>query len=409
MKGYPVLRDYRHGNRVSPYIKRNENRMPSTVTAAWTRSNIVAIHLERVRLRQVQTTQIGCAVLGSDQTFFRAIQPAGLQAYLASHTMDGDVLAALHLNRLAGGEFEFRDAVELAGPDGRRVKCVTEEEAIQDLQTFLGGFQNLTLMAIDEETVKEVLAILEPSTVKKFQTFQTVLSSLMEEKSGMELDDFYSENCGQMKAFSTAEDVSRYLKEAFIKCSDNDFQRRTKIILANIAAKLKEVTIKEILKEGIQTNQMLTKENSIICIFKEMFQEYMDIAAPVEELKTTFEVISSFKPSVSTSITGRQLSLEIIDSDTEDDEPENQCSEYFEKNVEKEDNMPSHIIEITDDESDSFEHDYEFDEWQTCDCSKETCDGDECRDKEQPALEFENESITMDPIQPGSSAENHSV
>ena len=41
---------------------------------------IVTVHIRTVEFEKLHLSQIGCAVVGSDQAFFRAIKTAGLEA-----------------------------------------------------------------------------------------------------------------------------------------------------------------------------------------------------------------------------------------------------------------------------------------------------------------------------------------
>ena len=68
--------------------------------------------------------------------------------------MDGDVLKAMHMVELDRGRFEFREKMELTERQGKKAICVTEEEALTDLEKFLQNFSNVTLMTIDEKTIK---------------------------------------------------------------------------------------------------------------------------------------------------------------------------------------------------------------------------------------------------------------
>ena len=52
------------------------------------------------------------------------------------------------------GRFEFREKMELTERQEKKAICVTEEEALTDLEKFLQNFSNVTLMTIDEKTIK---------------------------------------------------------------------------------------------------------------------------------------------------------------------------------------------------------------------------------------------------------------
>ena len=50
---------------------------------------IVTVHIRTVEFEKLHLSQIGCAVVGSDQAFFRAIKTAGLETYVPAAEQDG--------------------------------------------------------------------------------------------------------------------------------------------------------------------------------------------------------------------------------------------------------------------------------------------------------------------------------
>ena len=329
---------------------------------------IVTVHIKRVKLDQIYLSQIGCAVVGSDQTFFKAIKPSGLETFLSDNQMDADVLKAMHMVEQDNGGFEFREKMELTEQQEKKEFCVTEEEAMRDFSLFLRGFTNVTLMAIDEQTIKILLERNKKIKVKHFTTFQDILGEHMPEKAGTELEDFFSEFCSadQIKSYSTAADISYYLKKVFLKCTERSFVDVATKRVRQVLEKLEEGEIdmekvlagKKSLKDGtLDEKMMILLKDDFLQERSNFIRSIGENERKVETKNVLFEMFDSFRPSVSTSISGRKMRSEIInsDSESEDDDFQNskrcKVSAEFVENIKKEEAFDVEaLIEISDDE-----------------------------------------------------------
>ena len=243
--------------------------------------------------------------------------------------MDADILKALHMVKLADGRFEFRESIELKEERSNTKFCVSEEEALRDFESFLDKFSNITLMAIDEEIIKIVWERTgKIKNVKKFTTFQDLLSQHLPLKVGTELSDFYEEFCpaDKIESYSNAEDISGYLKKAFIACIKKsfDFSAKETMRLVNETLDYVENVYDEIIiKEDVGS----LDEKMLIMLIEDFVQKRSNFTRPVSELKiqhetrkVVFKMLDFFRPSVSASISGREVRPETIRSESEGEE-----------------------------------------------------------------------------------------
>ena len=180
--------------------------------------------------------------------------------------------------------------------------CESENDGLKDLEVFLKQFKNCILLAIDKETIHVILDKFRKAKIgmeiKGFFTWPTILKKLLQNKVGTELEDFYSEFCNEeIKTYSTAQDVSSYLKKAFLKCVEMS------IPSLNIVKTTKDLA-NDSKSENIPRN---SDEND------------------------TIEVYNSFRPSVSTKMSAMKMDTLEISSDSETEEESRKISEPKQK------------------------------------------------------------------------------
>ena len=106
---------------------------------------VVSVHVEVFRSSKSPTTkltQIGCSVWGKEQKrFFRAVKPNGLEKYLDTCKLGGDLLRALHMTREDDGSFQFRSQFDIIADD-KKIVCVEERRALKDFIEYLRNIPN---------------------------------------------------------------------------------------------------------------------------------------------------------------------------------------------------------------------------------------------------------------------------
>ena len=257
---------------------------------------IVAIHIETFKTKSSQNVdlcQIGCSVIGknSQKSFFRPIIPSSLPQFLDNYKMEGDLLKVLHMVNVDMDRFEFREKMEEIKEEQYKKFCVSEKMALKELGTFLKGLKNCILFAIDKETIQ---VIVEKNSreniginIKGFLTWPDVLRKFVPSKSGMELEDFYSEFFpGDMKTYSTAKDVSSYLQKSLLRCIELSIPSLNIVKSPTDFQKLSEFNAKP----------------------KKM------------EKNETIEVFNSFRPSVSTKMSAMKMDTLEISSDSDEEQ-----------------------------------------------------------------------------------------
>ena len=152
-------------------------------------------------------TQIGAckgnSVCNAEAQFFKAIAPKNLDYYLENYKLDGDLLQNLHMQKNNSGKFEFRKQFEI--PDEGRVvpQCVSEENALEELSSYLTTVRNCIIVSLNEENIKllvnrmKVLGItnkrIRMDSVKGFCTWSSYLceTGASKEDLDQEFEDWY--------------------------------------------------------------------------------------------------------------------------------------------------------------------------------------------------------------------------
>ena len=62
----------------------------------------------------------------------RAIKPHGLEKYIDTYKLGGDLLKALHMTKENDGTFQFRSQFEIID-EKRKILCVDEGKALEDM------------------------------------------------------------------------------------------------------------------------------------------------------------------------------------------------------------------------------------------------------------------------------------
>jgi len=265
--------------------------------------SVVSIHVEVFRSSKSSTTkltQIGCTLWGQElQGFFRAVKPRGLEKYLDTCKLGGDLLRALHMTREDDGTFQFRSQFEIIEHE-KKINCVEERKALKDLLQYLRKIPNCLLLGVDEDTI----AILDQrlrdekkeklkNIVSGFTCWKLVLKYLkIDGYRKIDLEEFYSDMVkAPLPSFVSAKDISEVLLKA------------VRHVMTRLA------------KEGSDQLQMFyTLCRKIEFLSKPRRVEY-DRKAPVENL----EVYSSLRPFVSATISAQQMEQVAISSESEDD------------------------------------------------------------------------------------------
>jgi len=209
---------------------------------------LVCVHIETFKVSNessISLTQIGCTtalnVMGEKETFFQPIKPARLDHLLENFKMEGDLLKALHMTD-ENGKFEFRAQFEeRKRKEKNKIFCTSEEEALGKLIQYLEKFQNVILFAVDEDTLKVILGKLaqfrrdKDIPVAGFTTWPKVLNKCTRfagktiHETASDLEDFYSQHCGEVSGYISALDVANFLRKSIKKLCANyapRFERR---------------------------------------------------------------------------------------------------------------------------------------------------------------------------------------
>jgi len=278
--------------------------------------NIVVVHIELFRSRKQSSTsltQIGCAVPGSDDSFFRSIKPSGLEKYLDCYKLGGDLLQALHMTREDDGTFLFRKQFENVGKCNKIV-CVEESEAISSLIIYLKRYPNCVILSVDEDTVAILTKKLGMDEVEKlkvvgFTYWKRVLKYLdVEDYKNVDLEDY----CGdELPSYKSALDIAKILMKSVDAVSS---QR----------------------KHGRKSFQ---------CDFFKLCKRIDSLSKPKRLMREKgdgnehIEVYSSFRPTMAATISAHKLEQIVISSES-DSEPEEtgesqtwlwQTIEYYEE------------------------------------------------------------------------------
>ena len=133
---------------------------------------IISVHIELFRSNKspsTKLTQIGCVVPGLKQSkFFKAIKPRGLEKYLDTYKLGGDLLQALHMTREDDGSFQFRSQFEIV-EDAQKIVCVEESEALEGFLNFLENFPNCVILGVDEDSISIIVKKLKEANKVKFR------------------------------------------------------------------------------------------------------------------------------------------------------------------------------------------------------------------------------------------------
>jgi len=280
-------------------LKQKEKKSPMIQKGMYP---IISVHIEISRSNKspsTKLTQIGCIASGlKDAKFFKAIKPSGLEKYLDSYKLGGDLLQALHMTREDDGTFLFRSQFEIV-EDGQKIVCVEESEALKGFLDFIENFPNCVLLGVDEDTVSIIVKKLKEvnkekfrQLVKGFTYWKRLLKYL---KVGgyrnIDLEEYYTQMVQrELPSFNRASDIAEVLLKAAM-----------------------EVTSK---KEKYSTKHFYKLCKRIECLEHPIRVEY-DRKASVENV----EVFSSFRPSVSATFRAEKLEQITLSSES-DSEPE---------------------------------------------------------------------------------------
>merc|ERR1712142_326710 len=279
---------------------------------------LISVHIETFRVSNepaISLTQIGCTTTltggGEKETFFQPIKPSILEELLEKHKMEGDLLKALHMTD-ENGKFEFRAQFEIRKrKEKNKIYAVTEGEAVKKLWDYFGGFKNVVLATVDENTMEIILAKLtenrqDNNTVVGFTTWPKVLENcikfagkdIYEEEH--DLEDFYSRHCGKVSGYINALDVAKFLGKSMKKLGA-DYAGRFKTMYPERRPFSRNDFIEEIVEDvrNIEPNSF----------------------ANVEANKPlTVEVFSSFRPAVSTTIGIQEMDMVELSSGSESED-----------------------------------------------------------------------------------------
>merc|ERR1719309_977691 len=116
---------------------------------------------------------------------------------------------------------EFRENLELTEEGGERQVCVSEEEALEQLEKYLSKLTHPMLVGLDMSSLGLVMDRLGSYCKDKLEgwtTWSTLLQQLAPQFHQMDLEDFYEDVCGcKVKQYSTAADIASYLAVAVKK------------------------------------------------------------------------------------------------------------------------------------------------------------------------------------------------
>jgi len=279
---------------------------------------LISVHVETFRVSNdpnINLTQIGCttALTGGKEkdTFFQPIKPSNLEELLEKHKMEGDLLKALHMTD-ENGKFEFRAQFEIRKrKEKNKIYAINEPEALKLFWEFLSDYENVVLATVDEATMELVLAKLlenrpDSNTVIGFTTWPKVLEHCIKfagedvYEDEHDLEDFYTNHCGNIKGYINALDVAQFMGKS-IKKLGADFARKFATLNSQSQKFSKNDFIEEIVEDvrNIEPNK----------------------TAKVELIKPlTVEVFSSFRPAVSTTIGIEEMDMVELSSGSESED-----------------------------------------------------------------------------------------
>ena len=247
-------------------------------------------------------TQIGC-YSGSSE-FFCAIKPSGLSKYLDSYKLGGDLLRALHMTREGDGTFQFRSQFEIVTDPSKIILCVSEKETIKRLLEFLEGFSNHILVAVDEDTLSILLKKMKDYGREKYKKvvmnvmlqgytyWRRILKYLhVPGYNDIELEEFYNElSETDLSGYLSSKDIAKVLmksvEEVITKYCHSD---------TNVKGKFVSKTCRKI--EDLPRPRKKPYDRKIT--------------------REDIEVYSSFRPSVSTTISAEKMDQIMLTSGSE--------------------------------------------------------------------------------------------
>jgi len=269
--------------------------------------HIVSVHIEQFRSNKspsTKLTQIGCVVSGSKpSSFFRAIKPRGLEKFLDSKKLSGDLLQALHMTREEDGKFLFRSQFEIV-QENNKIVCVEESEALKGLLDFLEDFPNCIILGVDEDSISILVEKLRDANKDRFRQLITgftywkrVLKYLdVDGYRTIDLEEFHSKMVQEdLPGFTTASDIASVLLKS-----------------------VEEVTARYEKGRKVMTKLFYKLCKRIECLEYPKMVDY-DRDASNENV----EVFNSFRPYVSTTFSAEKLEQVTLssESDSEPDQP----------------------------------------------------------------------------------------
>ena len=209
-----------------------------------------------------------------------------MRIYLDHYKLGGDLLQALHMTREDDGTWLFRSRFEVI-KEAEKIVCHQESEAIASLLDFLLNYPNCIVVGVDEDTVAILVKKLKYfcgdqwKTISGFTYWKRVLKYLdVDEYKNIDLEEYYTTLVGEdLPSFNTALDIATVVMKS-----------------------VKEVTSKEKGGKKSLDSDFYKLCKRIECIEHPKKVDY-EAAAIVENV----EVYSSFRPSVSATISAEKL------------------------------------------------------------------------------------------------------
>ena len=269
---------------------------------------MVACHIETLRSSNSSTvhiTQLGCSCFPSNlytettSSLFRAVIVPGLNKYLDTCRLSGNILQALHITREDDGiNFSYRRQYEDDGSRKEAILCVSESVALEDCIVFLETLgPNIILVGIDEETLAVLIDKLKmydkhrfKQTVKGFTYWRRILKHM---------------GVANYKEL-VLEDYHRLTFPGH--CSDVDNCLRVAEILSSCITELAR-------KHHMETKLSAGRFVTVSCISTNLHPRHQNRKVMMEEDREVLEIYSSFTPEFAVSITVTPLEQIYLDTD----------------------------------------------------------------------------------------------
>jgi len=280
---------------------------------------IVSIHIELFRSSKFsfsKITQIGCVVEGVTPVwFFKAVKPHGIEEYLDHYKLGGDLLQALHMTREDDGTFLFRSRFE-AIEESKKVVCVEEREALENLLDFLETYTNCVIVGVDEDTIAILVKKLKgvdgykSSVIVGYTYWKRVLKYLdVKGYKGIDLEKYCNE-------WSNAAQPT--VKKNYTNMDGKDFPSYNSAL--DIASVVME-SVKFVAQKERGGRKSMEADFFKLCMKTSFIGRPQKVDYDASSIVEYVEVYSSFRPSVSGTISAEKLEQILVSSDS-DPEPE---------------------------------------------------------------------------------------